>query len=219
MTNQLAAVSPSELVTAQMGVLEHCVARINKLNQELDEAQQNLDRAHSSKWATKPFRNRVNQIARKIDYFKKIGEAVKKGYLIIPDVWNSELFAIRVKDKNRVRWDRYGSPKLQRLPIGTGEYVDGNPLVENHCRIDGEGRERTWKTYSTDLEEIDFPVTAVHPAVLDATEIAMADKIFDTFRIARQGGDPFIFGEIRHPTTSYKSITFFVAWFLDVNTL
>lgn len=218
MSNQLAAVSPSELVTAQMGVLEYAVERINFLNKELEEADENLERARRSKWATKPFATRVNALTRKIDYYKKVGEAVRKGYLIIPDVWASDVFAVRVKDKNKVRWENYGKAKLQKLPIGVGEYIDNKSEAEWDGYEDSKGNWHDYRKEQWASEDIDFPVSAVHPSVLEATEIAMADKIFDTMRIARQGRDPFIFGTIEHPT-SYKTVTFFVAWFLDVSRL
>ena len=59
-----------------------------------------------------------------------------------------------------------------------------------------------------------FPVSAIKPVVLEATDIAMADKIFDTLHIARRG-DPFILGTIKGE--NYSELTFFVAWFLDLN--
>ena len=215
MTTQLAAVSPSELVTAQKGVLDRCVVRINRLATDLVEAETLLEQARKGCWATKPFRSRVYRIKRKIAYYKKIGEAVRRGYLIIPDVWGSELFAIRVKDKDTVRWSKYGSPNIQKLPVGVGSYVDAKPIEHRH----DVKRDDKWVNeiygYSAD-DEIEFPVTVVHPAVMEASRIAMADKVFDTLKIARQGGDPFILGEIINPNGYGRDITFFVAWFLDV---
>lgn len=220
MSTQLAAVSPSELATAQAGVLEHCVSKINAINQEIAECEANLERAMRHKWAVKPFRTRLNRLARKSDYYKKIGEAVRKGYLIIPDVWNSDLFAIRVKDKDKVRWTKYGSAHVQKLPIGEGEYIDAKPIEHSYTETDDNGRKRVVVYDREAADDIDFPVVAVHPSVMEATEIAMADKIFDTVRIARQGGDPFILGTIENPSGGYQNgITFFIAWFLDTSTV
>jgi len=219
MTTQLAAISPTELVSAQKGVLAHCANKVTAIQQELAEANTNLEKATRSKWSTKPFAARVNQLSRKLDYFNKIAAAVDKGYLIIPDVWSSNIFAIRVKDKEGVRWDDYGNARKRLLPVGAGEYIDAKPIEYTHQVTDDKGKTRT-EVYDREADdEIDFPVSIVNPAVLEATEIAMADRIFDRFKIARQGGDPFILGEICNPTTQYKSVTFFVAWFLDVNTL
>ena len=219
MTNQLAAVTANELATAQMGVLEHCVQRINRLNSEMEEAEQNLEKAQRSKWATKPFRTRLNRLSRKVEYYKKIGEAVRKGYLIIPDAWSAEVFAIRVKDKDTVRWQKWGAAQIQKLPIGEGDYVDAKPIEHRESYTDEKGNRKSRVYWRETADDIDFPVTAVHPSVMNATELAMADKIFDTIKIARQGGDPFILGEIRDPVNSYRSITFFVAWFLDLSAL
>lgn len=219
MTTQLAAISPNELVVAQKGVLAHCANKVAAIQQELAEANTNLEKAQRSKWATKPFASRVNQLTRKLEYFNKIAAAVEKGYLIIPDVWSSNVFAIRVKDKDGVRWDNYGNARKRLLPAGTGEYVDPKPIEYKETYTDDKGKERERVIDREVADDIDFPVSIVNPVVMEATELAMADKIFDRMRIARQGGDPFILGEICNPTTQYKSVCFFVAWFLDVNTL
>ena len=218
-TSQLAAVSPVELATSQRRVTEHCVTKINALSLELKEAEETLDRAIRSKWASKPFRSRVNRLTKKILYFKKIAAAANKGYLIIPDVWSSDLFAIRVKDAVSAKWNTYGSAKIQKLPIGIGEYVDAKPIEHTRQRINTKGKEYTEIYDRTADTEIDFPVSAVHPRVLEAAEIAMADKIFDSMSIARQGGDPFILGQVVDPNSTYKSVSFFVAWFLDLKSL
>lgn len=221
MTTQLAAISPSELQTAQQGVASHCEQKLLALHGELKEARATLEQAKKRKWNSKPFQSQVRRVIRKMEYFGKIQAAVQKGYLIIPDVWNGDIFAVRVKDKEKVRWTQWNTSKVatQKLAIGEGEYVDYQGIEHSHMVTDENGKKKR-EIYNVEADsEIDFPVSIVHPAVIEATDIAMADKIFDQMKIARHGGDPFILGEICNPSTNYKSVCFFVAWFLDVNRL
>lgn len=219
MGTQLAAISPNELQSAQSGVSAHCEGRLLALHDELKEARATLEQAKNKKWNTKPFQARVRRIIRKMEYFGKIQKAVENGYLIIPDVWNADIFAIRVRDRDRVKWQRYGNAQIEKLPIGKGEYVDARPIEHSRMVTDDKGnRHREVYAYET-TADIDFPVSVVHPSVIEATDIAMADKIFDCMKIAKHGGDPFILGEICDPIQGYKSVCFFVAWFLDVSRL
>jgi hypothetical protein len=218
MSNQLVAISASELQTAQKGVLKHCAGRIRFLMKELAGAEENLEHVRQRKWATAPFKARVTRLTKKIDYFKKIGLAVKKGYLIIPDVWYADIFAIRVKDAARARWSKWGNAHLQLLPSGVGEWISDDPIEHTHS-YEKDGKTRTYVWHREAQDEIDFPVVAVHPAVMQASDIAMADRIFDKMKIARHRGDPFILGTIVDPTNRSKEISFFIAWFLDVETL
>ena len=202
---------------SQKGVLKHCAQKINGLTAELSDAQANVEHARANKWNQKPFKALVRRIERKVEYFKKIGQAVTNGYLIVPDVWGAETFAVRVSNDRAVRW-RYGGAVAQKLPAGEGVYVDDTPICQYESYEDDKGNEKQRIIKRTADLEIDWPVTAVHPSVIEATNLAMKDRIFDTIKIARNG-DPFILGEIADPSSSYKVLTFFIAWFLDTKTI
>jgi hypothetical protein len=77
---------------------------------------------------------------------------------------------------------------------------------------------------------VDFPVALATPAVLDATQAAMAKNIFDEIgglpgRRSRKG-DPIVVGRILRPTaapiTSWQlrpAVTFLIAWWVDTRQL
>lgn len=220
--NLLAAVTQTELAEAQKGILAHVDNRLASLQTDLDMAEANLQHAIKSHWGVKPFRAAVSKIKAKVAYYEKVKAAVGKGYLVIPDVWGANPIAIRVKDKNTVRWTTCwrgdAEFKQPKLPAGEGVYIDHKPLQRKKDIEADDGKIKSVAvSASGDDSDIDWPVALVHPAVIQATDIAMADKIFDTIKIARQGGDPFIIGEIKRDT--YRSIHFFIAWFLDVRTI
>lgn len=69
---------------------------------------------------------------------------------------------------------------------------------------------------NTAWSEVEFPMRAMKPQLIEATRVAMEAKIFDAFAIAPQyrAADPIIVGQIRH----YKNrtpLTFFVAWWIE----
>lgn len=218
MTNIVSAVSPTELVTAQKSTLTYINERIEFVKLEIADAEKNLEHALQSHWAVKPFRNLLNKQVRRLNYFEKIKAAIQKGYLIMPSIGWPEGIALRVKDGNKVRWDGQRIC-IQKNALGVGEWIDHKAVIQDHIEENENGRRfRVTDSKSTNTE-IDFPVALIKPEVLDATQIAMADKIFDRIALATDSGDPIVLGEIYHPTVSYRRITFFIAWFLDVRTL
>jgi len=93
---------------------------------------------------------------------------------------------------------------------------------------DSKGQQKEQYLYkATKFRELDFPFLLVKPQVLDATQIAMAAKIFDEIGIAPEGvihsrkPDPMILGIIKAPKRGYthKKITFLIAWFLNTDTV
>lgn len=65
-------------------------------------------------------------------------------------------------------------------------------------------------------DEIDMPVRAMKPVLIEAVGKALELKIFDALGIAPayRAADPIIAGQIRRPDNK-GVITFFVAWWLD----
>jgi hypothetical protein len=96
----------------------------------------------------------------------------------------------------------------------------------------GQGREDRARAafHVTDgfIEEIGFPVQAVKPIVLDATQRALAMKIFDSIGVVQNGGaggfvqrrgDPIVVGRLIDPRGNGRMVTFFVAWWLNTKDL
>jgi hypothetical protein len=70
---------------------------------------------------------------------------------------------------------------------------------------------------------VEFPIAAAQAEVMTATQEAMALKVFDAIGICppQRKGDPLIIGQIMMPGTrwSRKTVSFLIAWHLDLRTL
>ena len=197
---ELVALTPTEMQTAQKGIINFCNQKRDVLQKELSEAQDNLASAKKNKWNSKPFANLVRRTARKIEYFDKLREAAKRGYLIIPN-FPLDIFAVRTKRAHRKpTWK-----PMQKLPYGEGRYIDPDPFYREE-EYQEDGKTKTRQVLTTLDEEISFPMEMVHPVVISATNAAMADKVFDQIgRTSKwSAGDPMIVGQICHPTIPYK---------------
>jgi hypothetical protein len=74
------------------------------------------------------------------------------------------------------------------------------------------------------VDEIDFPFVLTKPIILEATERAINEKIFDDLGVlpARQrNGDPMVIGRIRDPrgVPDARYLSFMVCWFVDTTQL
>jgi hypothetical protein len=121
-------------------------------------------------------------------------------------------------------WDR-----LEQQPKGIagGQGVNVSPIPTKYKREETEvdkatGKEQKTQTwYADDYQDIAFPMIAVKPKVLEATQRALALKVFDQLGLVgpQRRGDPIMVGRIVNPVYRDKVVTFFVAWWLDPDTL
>lgn len=225
--NQVVAYSPNELVAAQGTVRGWCAESIRRLLVERREAEQNLVEASGTPFRTAPFERIINKCSRKIEYFKKIGAAIKLGYMIVPN-FDMDLFAVRTKAlKPRHRensWSGQFVENGQALPEGEGRYVDSRPFEKRRTEVetDAAGKKTEKRVYFPTKfdEDLDFPVALVKPQILTQTKRAMGYRLFDQIGVARGGytlrrDDPIVCGRIIDPTKRGKAVTFFIAWWLD----
>jgi hypothetical protein len=132
------------------------------------------------------------------------------------------------------------------IPADTGRYVDDTlPHEEgDRNRYDSKGMvmkdshgnviTEPWARTDSYDETIDFPMTLVKPIILEATEHAMRRYLFDRIGIAfgedtstiasatRRRADPIVIGQLIDPrSTKYnkRMTSFFIAWWLDPNSL
>jgi hypothetical protein len=87
-----------------------------------------------------------------------------------------------------------------------------------------EGGKQVHKTLhvSDDYDEVDFPMRAMKPVILQAAARAMALKIFDqigTVENSRAVGDPILVGQLLDPRGNRRRTTFFIAWWVDTEML
>lgn len=230
------ALSPEELPAAQAHLVEWCDAQMKALQTEIDELEEHRLIAVSNGWKLTSIANNRRRADARWTYFHKIKAALEAGYLIVPNM-PVDLLAIRVQRDGptwATRKRQSSGWKPQRfdvqaevLPAGEGRYVDEGvpPQSAGYNRTNAKG-EREWVDRwrpGPKYVEPDFPIRAVKPAVLSATQRAMALRIFDEIGMVQQdasarGRDPIMVGRIRSGTARDRTArvaTFFLAWWLN----
>ncbi len=209
--------------------------KISELNNEMLELQTEHDIALKNKWRAGPWRKQMNMLAKRIDYYTKIGAAVDAGYVIVP-VMPMDVFAVRVKVGSRpsshnTTWSNHNESfqaETGMQALGAGEYVSDQNEVRQYetTSKDSQGREqKITNYYATGYGDIAFPLDVAKPVVMEATAAAMAMKVFDEVGVVRDGGvknrrgDPFVIARIRDPRPNRTGLCFFIGWFIDVSAL
>jgi hypothetical protein len=227
----LVALDRPQLEDAHAKMTAWVVARIDRIDHELDVEGAALDAAARSGFATSPFERRLNQLARQRTFFEKIRVAVEAGYAIVPN-FPMTIFAIRTKAKTlkgahtTSAWNRQ-EQSAQLLGQGDGEYRSPLPVIDSYTNSepDGKGGTKQVTNYypSEWADEIEFPLALARPEIMDKTRAAMTMKLFDEIGVAddRSGqasggrGDPVIIGRIRNPRRGGPALSFFIAWYFD----
>jgi hypothetical protein len=231
---RLIARNHEEMLAANESIKQWMSGKVALLKVEAKELTENLEAAKRNKWRTSGFNSALNRVKQSITFYQKIQEAVEHGYTIIPD-FPIDVFAIRTSREFPLaqhhfnkdsRWDNTQQHPAQSLESGQGDYVNPFPtrLVSKGIEKDASGKEITTRHFWSDsFKEMEFPVTAVHPEVLSATQQAMALRVFDEIGICPETrkADPMIIGRILRPKVGWtqKRCSFLIAWFLDVRTL
>lgn len=223
----LAALSAGEMPAVQKQLTDWLSRKLAAITTDISMFEENIRVAERANMKTGAFKSVLARSRRLFNYYEKLKVAVHNGYVIIPDL-QATTIAVRVdKEKPSQQhthsdWKARTAVPQPSLPAGVGRYVDD----ENH--ID------TWKVDSTNYknepckidmhvatdfdEEIDFPMLVVKPVVLEATQQAMALNVFDRIGVVgARRKDPLVVGEILGPNG--KKQVFFIAWWLDVETL
>lgn len=228
----LVALTPSDVPRTQRQIADWCRAKVIVLGRELREQRENLRQAKRLKWKHSGWVNAVSRTKKRMVYYAKIKAAVEAGYLIVPN-FDVDVIAVRVQRRvpPNQKDVKLATPEL--LPPHAGRYVDdtliGYTKTEQYTNSRGEKDSREWFVPTEFDESIDFPVGMVKPIIMEATQRAMADRIFDRIGIVRKGrrSDPIIVGQIINPKTrngwSLRQFpdcaTFFIAWWLDTKDL
>ena len=225
----LVALSPGEMPATQQALSDWCVHKRTALEQELKDLEEHWLIASANGWKLRGLQASIQRTKKRLVYYDKVKTAVESGYLIVPN-FPVTVLAIRV-DRPRQRrtvstYERSSSfdAKPALLPSGEGRYVDERLLVsdESYTEPDGKGGTKIVRKYvSGDYDEPDFPFAAVKPAVLAATQRAMALRVFDQIgMVLNTGGrDPIMVGRLLDPRGNGRCSTFFIAWWLNTRDL
>ena len=232
----LVALSPSDLPQAQSSLVEWCDRKIAHVQGIVEDLTKNLEIAKRNRWGSRQsLQTALGREEKRVLFYGKIKAAVGAGYLVVPN-FPVDAFAVRVRpEEARRKAASYVSDDLtdvtpHLLSAGDGEYVDDKRKYDDNRwkSKDAAGKEQTHGDVSVREynEEVDIPLVALKPVVLEAVERAMALKIFDRLGIVKQRKrDPIIVGQLLDPREKWpnsdqaRMVTFFIAWWLNTDDL
>lgn len=235
----LVARSPQEMAAAQDDLSAWLTAKVALVDSEVTELKAATEIAIQKQWQYKTLASQLSKARVQHVYYTKLLQAVNAGYCIIPN-FPIDVFAVRVsreKPKHVVVSADHRDPsrdipdeKPQIMLAGEGRYVNPDQAVtrwQDPPRKNEQGFEAIKRWAATaEFKDIAFPLIAAQSRVMNATENAMALKLFDAIGIcpeSRPKGDPMIIGQIWLARTNGwgtpKMASFILAWHLDLRTL
>lgn len=229
----IVALTPAEMPLAQTSLIGWCDRKVAALESEAKDLDEHHAIAVANGWKLAAVVRQRSLARRRIIYYQKMKAAVEAGYLIVPNM-PVDVFAVRVQRQTPIEQTRDEGWRIameavpETLPVGDGRYV-GLALTQHRESYkesdDSSGKEITkYQWLSDDYTEVDFPVKAVKPVILDATARALGLRIFDQLGIVSNAGvrrrwgrkgDPIVVGQIIDPRGQGRGATFFVAWWLN----
>lgn len=227
----LVARNPVEMQQSQAGLMNWLAAKIEAISEEMSEYQESLSEAARNKWNTRGLKKAISGAFWRREFYQKTLDAVRAGFTIVPE-FPIDVFAIRV-DREGVEGGRnvarYGRPiaddeRCEILPTGSGRYVSPRPRVYRWKESRTDERDKSEYKMNlvqpTALQAVEFPIRSARAEVMSATAEAMALKVFDEIGICPQTrkADPLIIGRIHLPDSD-KSVSFLIAWHLNLNEL
>lgn len=230
MENQLVALDPHQMAQAQHWMIDWCDKKLDALNGELVSAHGIIEALRKGNMSDARGRRLVTNIKKREAFYTKVKAALSEGYYILPPIPH-QTFAIRsareLPPPNRQVGNAWKAdePTPPTLPVGEGE--NHNATVERQVvdtveKKDSDGKP-IWKNVyeNTAWKDIEFPFFPVKPEIIQATGKALSKKIFDWLGVAPEyrTTDPMVIGCIRHWKPGQKPLHFFVAWWLDTDTL
>lgn len=227
---QLVATDPHQMAQAQHSMVEFCDAKLASLQAELNQAHGIIDALRKANMSDARGRRLVTGIRKREAFYTKVKAALAEGYYILPPIPH-QTFAIRsakeLPPENRQTGSQWKAdePTPPVLPVGEGE--NRNAVVERQVvdSFDVKNKDGTVATKNVwgnvAWKEIEFPFFPVKPQIIEATGRALSKKIFDWLGVAPnyRTTDPMVIGCIKHWKKNQGPLHFFVAWWLDTDTL
>lgn len=227
---QLVATDPHQMAQAQHSMVEFCDAKLSSLQSELAQAHGIIEALRKANMSDARGRRLVTGIRKREAFYAKVKAALAEGYYILPPIPH-QTFAIRsakeLPPPNRQTGNTWKAdePTPEVLPVGEGENHNATverQLVDTYETKDNQGKSVTKYVYeNVGWKDIEFPFFPVKPQIIEATGKALGKKIFDWLGVAPEyrTTDPMVIGCIRHWKKNQKPLHFFVAWWLDTDTL
>lgn len=226
--------NPQEMSIAQGQLIQWCIAKMGEVRVDLADLQENYEIAVKSGWKHTTLKRQIQKEEGRLAFYEKVKAALEAGYCIVPN-FPLDIFAIRTaRDRplrnqaQRQNWSPQIDDQRSESPaLGEGAYVStsAQEFETRETTKDAAGTEQVQITrWAESFLGVDFPFAFAQPAVLNATQQAMADKVFDELgvtptRTQARKGDPMVIGRIYAPgyarwQRDAKSLSFVVAWFL-----
>lgn len=230
--------NPQEMNVAQAQLVRWSASKIADVQGEVADLKENTEIAVRNGWRSTTLKRQLSRAEARLRFYEKVKAALDAGYCIVPG-FPIDVFAIRTdKGEPAGRASHIDTPPLrapslndqqsESPPLGAGDYVSPQATTMESRRpaeTTAGHQQRTEITVWADaFREVDFPFTFAQPAVLQATEQAMAARIFDELGVSptrqrRAAGDPMVIGRIYAPggerwQRESRSVSFVVAWFL-----
>lgn len=230
MENHLVALDPHQMAGAQNTMIEWCDNKLNGLQSELVQAHGIVEALRKGGMSDARGRRLVTGINKRAAFYEKVRSALAEGYYILPPIPH-QTFAIRSKHElpppNRQTGNTWKAdePTPPTLPVGKGENHNATverQVVDTFETKGSDGKPITKYVYgNVAWKDIEFPFFPVKPEIIEATGKALSKKIFDWLGVAPEyrTTDPMVIGCIRHWKAGQKPLHFFVAWWLDTDTL
>ena len=231
----LVARNPVQMQNARADMAVWLKDKIVECEIDVRDFEAAVDRARQNKWATSSLARAKSKAVGERTFYEKLLAAVEAGYTIIPE-FPIDVFAVRVSrvnpkaavaSSNYAHSARVDDETPNIMKAGEGRYVSPSQTVTNYNRkeTDNAGKEFTrYFQRAVGLRDVVFPVRSARVEVMDATAEAMALKVFDRIGICPQtarNADPLIIGQVLGQKRGYtqKTISFIIAWHLDLRTL
>jgi hypothetical protein len=236
---EVIAETPQEMQESNRALIAWCDSKIKALRVDHIELDASYKAAVEHKWKSSTLKRHADLAKKRIEFYRKIKTALEHGYYIVP-TFPVRVFAVRTdKDKPLalVSTSSWNNPpdkeqKPRPLPEGDGDYQNPFPEVWQTDLTDELPPEKKakgdhlYQFYAKSFRELDFPLNMARPRIMEATNRAMALKLFDDFGVLPspyRKADPMIIARIKDPRPrgygEGRSVSFVIAWSLNTNTL
>jgi hypothetical protein len=224
--------NPQEMNLAQAQLVNWAERKLAELHEEHVDLSRNHEIADKNGWSSGTLKRQLTRTKKRIEFYEKVQSAIGAGYCIVPN-FPLDIFAVRTTreepasqfQSTKSTWSAAPLPAAQSESpaIGEGRFVSATQGGLQRKLLDETGKHAGFESWVTAFQDIDFPFAFAQPAVLDATQQALAGRFFDEVGVSpqrkRPSGDPMIIGRIYAPRAKRwqrdeRCLSFVVAWFL-----
>lgn len=223
MSTTVVATNYGEMIAAQQTLVDWAQVKLDAEKNSFNELNQVREQLQGNGLSADRVTRQLDACKRRLTYYAKVAAALRAGYTIVPSMW-STIFAVRTKSERPPRSlkDRPDKckPPVRALDPGLGRYV--GPGTEYYVHDGGPHPTREGKRLqlykAANFLDVELPVEAQKPQIIEATARAMRELVFDAIGIVNRGSDPMILGEIKRPG-AYDRTQFLICYFVDFESL